>query len=97
VKQQAPKRPAWSVLYSDAATKTLEKLEKRDRATVIRIRNALLAVAATGEPRSRGRALTGNRSGQWRYRIGDWRAIAELRDAELIIETIEIGHRSDVY
>lgn len=87
----------WAVTYEDDATKTLEKLAKRDKPTVELIRNAMLAVAETGNPRSRGKGLTGDRAGQWRYRVGDWRVTAEIQDANLIIKALEVGHRSKIY
>ena len=48
-------------------------------------------------PRQHGKGLTANRSGQWRYRIGDYRLICEIKDNELIILTLSIGHRREVY
>lgn len=30
------------------------------------------------DPRQHGKGLTANRSGQWRYRVGDYRLIAEM-------------------
>lgn len=49
------------------------------------------------DPRSKGKALVGNRSGQWRYRIGDYRLICEIKDDQLIILALEIGHRKNIY
>lgn len=48
-------------------------------------------------PRMHGKGLTSNRSGQWRYRIGDYRIIAEIKDDELIILALSVGHRREVY
>lgn len=48
-------------------------------------------------PRSHGKSLLGNRSGQWRYRIGDYRLLAEILDSKLVLIFIDIGHRRDVY
>lgn len=36
-------------------------------------------------------------SGQWRYRIGNYRVICEIQDEEIIVLVLEIGHRKDVY
>ena len=47
--------------------------------------------------RVRGKGLTANRSGQWRYRIGDYRIICEINDSMLIILALTVGHRRDVY
>ena len=49
------------------------------------------------DPRAIGKGLTANRSGQWRYRIGDYRLICQIEDNELIILALTIGHRRDIY
>ena len=49
------------------------------------------------EPRQHGKGLTSNRSGQWRYRIGDYRLICKINDNELIILALSVGHRRDIY
>lgn len=48
-------------------------------------------------PRQHGKGLTANRSGQWRYRIGDYRLICEIEDNELVILALSVGHRREVY
>lgn len=48
-------------------------------------------------PRSRGKALTANRAGQWRYRIGDYRLICLIKDGELVILALSVGHRREIY
>ena len=49
------------------------------------------------DPRPHGKGLTANRSGQWRYRIGDYRMICLIEDEKLIILALSIGHRSSIY
>ena len=49
------------------------------------------------DPRATGKALTADLKGYWRYRIGDYRLIAEIRDDELIIIAVAIDHRRQVY
>ena len=49
------------------------------------------------DPRAHGKGLTANRSGQWRYRIGDYRLICFIEDDKLVILALSIGHRSDIY
>jgi mRNA interferase RelE/StbE len=41
--------------------------------------------------------MVGNHAGHWRYRIGDYRAIARFEDGRMIIVVITIGHRREVY
>lgn len=48
-------------------------------------------------PRLYGKALSANRNGQWRYRIGDYRLICQIQDEKLVILTLTIGHRREVY
>ena len=48
-------------------------------------------------PRSFGKGLTANRSGQWRYRIGDYRLICDIQDDKLIILALSVGHRREIY
>ena len=49
------------------------------------------------DPRVHGKGLTADRSGQWRYRIGDYRLICTIDDNRLIILALTVGHRRDVY
>ena len=48
-------------------------------------------------PRVHGKGLTANLSGQWRYRIGDYRLICHIEDRKLVILALTVGHRSSVY
>ncbi|MBR2527307.1 MAG: type II toxin-antitoxin system RelE/ParE family toxin [Blautia sp.] len=48
-------------------------------------------------PREYGKGLTANRSGQWRYRIGDYRLICSIEDERLVILALTVGHRSEIY
>jgi mRNA interferase RelE/StbE len=41
--------------------------------------------------------LVGNHSGEWRYRIGDYRVIVEIVDNELVVHALEVGHRKNIY
>ena len=49
------------------------------------------------DPRAFGKGLSGNLKGWWRYRIGNYRLLVEIKDEELVIVAIEISHRSQVY
>lgn len=49
------------------------------------------------DPRQHGKGLTANRSGQWRYRIGDYRLICQIEDDRLVILALSVGHRREVY
>ena len=49
------------------------------------------------DPRAFGKGLSGNLRGWWRYRVGNYRLLVEIKDDELVIVAIEISHRSQVY
>jgi mRNA interferase RelE/StbE len=85
----------YKVEYTQRAVKQLKKLDKHTRKLILSWIEKNL-VGRTN-PRVHGKGLTANKSGQWRYRIGDYRIICEIQDDELIILTLEIGHRSQVY
>lgn len=48
-------------------------------------------------PRRHGKGLTANRSGQWHYRIGDYRLLCHIDDGKLIILALSVGHRREIY
>ncbi|MBD5441746.1 MAG: type II toxin-antitoxin system RelE/ParE family toxin [Treponema sp.] len=54
-------------------------------------------LVGTEDPRRHGKSLTANRSGQWRYRIGDYRLICNIDDGRLVILDLSVGHRREVY
>ena len=49
------------------------------------------------DPRLHGKALTGDKKGLWRYRIGSYRLIVEIQDEKLIVLVLTFGHRKDIY
>ena len=51
----------------------------------------------TENPRAYGKPLKANLKGYWRYRIGNYRMITEIRDEELVIVAISIDHRKKIY
>ncbi|HAP5521619.1 TPA: type II toxin-antitoxin system RelE/ParE family toxin [Enterococcus faecalis] len=54
-------------------------------------------IDGTANPREHGKALSANRAGQWRYRIGNYRVIVEIEDERLVVTAIQVGHRRNVY
>jgi len=84
----------WSLETTDQFDREFRKL---DRAVQRRILAYLHEVEDLDDPRQRGKALTANHAGVWRYRVGDYRILAQLIDNTLTILTLRVGHRSDVY
>lgn len=87
---------AWRVELGEGAKKDLAKLDKSvaKRLTGF-IRGRLMRLA---DPRSIGEALKGPELGDfWKYRVGDFRVIAAIEDAKLLILVVRIGNRREVY
>lgn len=84
--------PAYTIQVERAAAKLLRKL---DRPVQARLVAAIAALAA--QPRPTGvTALTGH-PGLLRIRVGTYRIVYTVRDQELIVLVVHLGHRSDVY
>lgn len=70
---------------------------KLDRQVLRRVKAYLDEVCELDDPRSRGKGLAGDLAGYWRYRIGDYRVLVEVRDDDQVIIAITLGHRSGIY
>ncbi len=85
----------YELLYTEKAVKQLKKL---DKSVLVMIKAWIEKnLVGTNDPRRFGKALTGDKKGWWRYRVGDYRILADIQDDKLIILVIEVGHRSSVY
>ncbi len=73
---------AWKIEVFAKADKSLRKL---DRQVARKIVAALAELAELDDPRSRGKALTGNLVGLWRYRVGDYRLLCLIDDEVLVV------------
>ena len=86
----------WQIEISDAAKKHLAKMgrvEAKRITTYLRTRIALM-----DNPRQLGEALQGARlGGLWRYRVGDYRILVEIKDEIATVIVVGVGHRGEVY
>ncbi len=74
------------------------EFKKLDRYTQLIIKGWMVKnLIGVDDPRLHGKALTANRSGQWRCRIGDHRLICQIEDDRLVILALTVGHRREVY
>lgn len=87
----------WRIEIAESAAKQLKKLAKKNPRMVDKIVTYLREVAMLDEPRDRGKALTANLSGLWRYRVEDFGIICQIDNGKLLITAVNIAHRSDVY
>ena len=86
---------AYHVEFTKSALRDIKKLDKGTSALILGwIRKNL---EGCSDPRIHGKGLTANRSGQWRYRVGDYRIIADIDDSRIVVVVVRIGHRRDIY
>jgi mRNA interferase RelE/StbE len=85
---------AWKVKFDDQAAKALKAF---DTPIKKRIEQFIDHLVENDAPRATGRALQGSLKGLWRYRVGYYRLICQIKDNELIILVVEIGNRKDIY
>ena len=85
----------YDVEYSKTAMNTIKKM---DSSTSNLIRTWIEKnLMNTENPRIKGKALTGDLKGLWRYRVEDYRILAEIQDDKIVILILDIGHRSKIY
>ena len=85
----------YSVKFSVKSTKQLKKI---GRPQSLVIANWITKnLEGCENPRLHGRALVGELAGKWRYRVGDYRIIADIVDDKIIIYVLEVGHRKNIY
>jgi len=85
----------YNVIFTERAKKQLKKLNKHISALIIGWIEK--NIEDCSDPRIFGKSLIGNKTGQWRYRIGDYRLICEIQDKKIIILVLEVGHRRNIY
>lgn len=87
---------AWRIELDPAAEKELDKLGREAAKRVLRF--LFERVAKLDDPRSIGEALKGSKLGEfWKYRVGDYRIIADIQDGALCILIVRVGNRREVY
>ena len=85
----------WTVEFLASAKKSLKKLDRPWQKAILDYLED--EIAMLDDPRSRGNALTGDKRGLWRYRVGDYRFICDIEDSRLTILAVAISHRREVY
>jgi len=85
----------WKIHFQKQPLKELEKMSNEDRERILRalkiLRNNPYDMQRLNTKQLKGR----NRN--WRLRVGKYRIIYELFDAQILIDVIKIGPRGDVY
>lgn len=87
---------AWRIEFIPQVEKDLARLDPQIARRILDFLRK--RVAPLADPRSIGEALTGPEFGTfWKYRVGDYCIIADVRDREIRIVVVRVGNRKEVY
>jgi mRNA interferase RelE/StbE len=85
----------WSVEYSNIAEAEILQLDKPVRERILKFFRE--RVTNHPEPTTLAEPLSGILRGLWRFRVGDYRAICDIKGDKLVVLVLQVGHRSEIY
>lgn len=85
----------WVYRFDERALKELKKLGHPAQLDIITYLDE--RVAGKADPHRFGKALKADLAGLWRYRVGDYRILCQIKDQELLVLVVAVGHRKNVY
>lgn len=86
---------SYKIKFEKKAEKQLMKIDATQRRMIIDWISKNLD--QTSDPKKLGKPLKGRLSEYWRYRIGNYRLIVDIKDNEFIIIVVQVAHRQNVY
>ena len=85
----------WAYNFDERAFKELRKFGTQAQRDILSYLDA--RISGEDDPRRFGKGLKADLAGLWRYRVGDYRILCQIRDRELLVLVVAVGHRRDVY
>lgn len=82
---------AYSITIKQSAVKALEQVAAEERRRIIAVIDQLAANPMAGS------VLKGEFFGLRRIRVGNYRIVYEVREGQLMVLVVRIGHRREVY
>lgn len=86
---------SYQVIYEKRAIKALAKIDRGQQRMILSWIEKNLE--NTENPEQYGKALKGSLKKYWRYRVGNYRILADIDQTEIKIILFNIGHRKDIY
>jgi len=83
---------AWRVEFDPKALDDLSKLDKQTQRRIAKFLRERIAVDEN--PRRLGGP---QKKGLWKYRVGTYRLICDIRDASILVLVLRVGNRKDIY
>jgi len=81
----------YSIKYTHEAKKNIGKLDRSIKQIVKK------AIESLSVNPFRGKPLAYDLSGLYSFRTSDYRIIYHIRDEEILVVVIAVGHRKDIY
>jgi mRNA interferase RelE/StbE len=85
----------WRVEFDPDGLEDLRRLDRSVQRSVLKYVRERLATPE--DPRRFGKPLSGGLKNLWRYRVGDFRLVCDIREDQLAVLILRIGHRRNVY
>ena len=85
---------AYKLELSNQAERIIRRMAEREPALYRRVAGALDDLQR--DP-YQGKPLKGELKGRYSYRIGSYRVVYLIRQKELLVLIIDVGHRRDIY
>lgn len=83
----------WQIEFDKVAVKELSKADPQIQRRIV----SFLRDKVAQDPKAFGAPLQSNLAGLWKFRMGSYRIIAELREEKITVMVLRIGHRKNVY
>lgn len=85
----------WSYSFDARALAELGKLDRQAQIDIIAYLEK--RIATKDDPRRFGKPLRAELSGLWRYRVHDYRLLCQVKDNQLLVLVVSVGHRKNIY
>ncbi len=83
----------WKIEFTPKAEKDLKKLDRAEAKRIL----SFLRERVAPDPKAIGNQLKGQLREFWRYRVGNYRVLATIKDDHLLVLVVHVGHRKNVY
>jgi mRNA interferase RelE/StbE len=85
----------WAYSFDERALRELQKLDRQAQKEIIAYLEE--RIATKEDPRRFGKQQRAQLVGLWRYRVGDYRILCQIKDDILLVLVMSVGHRKNVY
>lgn len=86
---------AWRIEWDERAVRDARKLDSQARKRIIDYLRK--RIATDQSPHRFGKPLLVDKSGLWRYRVGDYRIVCRIEVEKVVVLVLAVGHRSTVH